>query len=494
MKKYIMSIDQGTTSSRVVIMNQAGSLVAVASKSFKQYFPSPGWVEHNPEEIWKSVEFSARQAMKKAGINKDQILAMGITNQRETVVAFRRSTGQVLHNAIVWQCRRTTEMCERLRKKYSKIVKNKTGLVLDPYFSATKMRWLLENVPRVKQAFDEDDLCFGTIDTYLLFKLSKGKIFATDVSNASRTLLMNLKTGQWDSDLLKIFKINLKCLPEIKSSSGIFGYTKKLSFVSDDTPISGVAGDQQSALFGQACFQVGESKCTFGTGSFILMNTGQKFLKSKSGLLSTAAWKIHDQPIQYALEGGAFICGAAVSWLRDGLQLIRKSSEIEFLAKQVNNSLGVEFVPALSGLGAPYWNPHVRGEITGLTRGVTKAHLARATLEAMAMQNTDILLAMQNDLKRPMKTLKVDGGASSNNLLMQIQANYLNCKVNRPVELETTALGACFLAGLGVGHWRNLNEIKKIGLQDTEFNPQINKNELKVRRASWQKALHKTMV
>lgn len=491
MKKYIMAIDQGTTSSRVVIMNQAGSLVASGGAEFKQIFPQPGWVEHNPEEIWQSVKTSAYAAIEHAQIAASEITAIGITNQRETVVPFRRSTGEVLYNAIVWQCRRTTKMCEQLRKKYAQKIKNKTGLVLDPYFSASKMRWMIENVDAVKKALKDKDLCFGNIDTYLMWKLSNHKVFATDVSNASRTMLMNLKTGQWDAELLKLFKVPIECLPEIKSSAGFFGEAHGLDFVQDKTPITGVAGDQQAALFGQACFSVGESKCTFGTGSFILMNTGNKFLTSKAGLLSTVAWKIKNEKIQYALEGGAFICGAAVGWLRDGLGLFEKSSEVEKLAAMVNNTAGVEFVPALTGLGAPHWKPNARGEITGLTRGTTRAHIARATLEAMALQNADILLAMQKDLKKKLKRLRVDGGASANNLLMQLQADYLMTIVDRPQQVETTATGACYLAGIGVGLWKDVEEIRAIWKKDRQFNPQMSNSEVKKRRFSWEKAVRK---
>jgi glycerol kinase len=494
MNKYIMAIDQGTTSSRVVIMNQVGSLVASGSAEFKQIFPQAGWVEHDPEEIWKSVQVSARKALEQAKISSQDIAAIGITNQRETVVAFRKSTGEVLYNAIVWQCRRTTKMCELLRKKYAQKIKAKTGLVLDPYFSASKMRWMIENVDAVKKALKEKDLAFGNIDTFLMWKLSNHRIFATDVSNASRTMLMNLKTGSWDAELLKLFKVPLECLPEIKSSSGLFGEAQGLDFVKDKTPITGVAGDQQAALFGQACFSVGESKCTFGTGSFILMNTGSQFLKSKSGLLSTVAWKLGNEKIQYALEGGAFICGAAVGWLRDGLELFAKSSEVEQLASKVDHTDGVEFVPALTGLGAPHWKPNARGELTGLTRGTTKAHVARATLEAMALQNADILLAMQKDLKKKLKRLRVDGGASANNLLMQMQADYLMTTVDRPEQVETTATGACYLAGLGVGLWKNVEEIRRIWKKDREFNPQLSNKAVAQRRVSWEKAIRKASI
>ncbi|MFZ3230611.1 MAG: glycerol kinase GlpK [Pseudobdellovibrio sp.] len=494
MKKYIMSIDQGTTSSRVVLLDHVGSLVSQASVEFKQIFPQPAWVEHDPNEIWNSVGKAAEKVLSQSKATREDILAVGITNQRETVVAFRRSTGQILHNAIVWQCRRTTNMCDGLKKKWAKKIKAKTGLVLDPYFSASKMRWLIENVKDVKLALKENDLCFGTIDTFLMWKLSKGKIFATDVSNASRTMLMNLKTCQWDAELLKLFKVPLSALPEIKSSAGIFGVTSDHSFVAATTSISGVAGDQQAALFGQVCFQAGDSKCTFGTGSFILMNSGDKILNSKSGLLTTVAWKIGQQKTQYALEGGAFICGAAISWLRDGLGLIKNSSDIEALANQVSDSGGVEFVPALTGLGAPHWCPEARGEITGLTRGSNKAHIARATLEALALQNADILKAMEKDLNKKIKTVRVDGKASSNNLLMQLQADYLSARVDRPEQVETTAIGAGYLAGLGCGHWKNLNEIKNIWKKEAEFIPSQSKKTIDARLKRWKKVIDKAKV
>ncbi|AGH96025.1 glycerol kinase GlpK [Pseudobdellovibrio exovorus] len=493
-KKFIMSIDQGTTGSTVILVDQVGSLVAKATIDYRQIYPHAGWVEHNPEDIWQSVENAAFACMKQAQASADEILTIGITNQRETVVAFRKSTGEPLYNAIVWQCRRTSKMCDQLRKKWSAKIKNKTGLVLDPYFSATKMRWLIENVPAVRQAQKEGDLAFGNIDTYLMWKLSDKKIFATDVSNASRTMLMNLKTTSWDAELMKLFKVSVDCLPEIKSSSGLFGYTAKQKFIKEGTPITGVAGDQQAALFGQTCFSEGESKCTFGTGSFILMNTGHKALKSKAGCLTTVAWRLGNGKTQYALEGGAFICGAAVGWLRDGLGLIEKSSDVEVLAQQVESADGVEFVPALTGLGAPYWNAEARGEITGLTRGSTRAHIARATLEAMALQNADILLAMQKDLKKKMKRLRVDGGASMNNLLMQLQSDYIQTAVDRPVQVETTAIGAAYLAGLGIGHWKNLDEIRKIWKKDSEFRPQQNARMVAKRRVSWTKAIKKSQI
>ena len=491
LKKYIMSIDQGTTGSTVILMDQAGSLVSKATANFKQIYPQPGWVEHDPSDIWNSVQSAAIQCLKNISASSDEIFTIGITNQRETVVAFRKSTGEILHNAIVWQCRRTTKMCDQIRKKWSAKIKSKTGLILDPYFSASKMRWLIENISSVQQALKENDLAFGNIDTFLMWKLSGHKIFATDVSNASRTMLMNLKTGRWDDELLKLFKVPVNSLPEIKSSSGLFGKTSSQKFLSENTPITGVAGDQQAALFGQTCFSEGESKCTFGTGSFILMNTGSKILRSKAGCLTTVAWKLGEEKIQYALEGGAFICGAAVGWLRDGLGIIEKSSDVEALALQVNSTQGVEFVPALTGLGAPYWKPKSRGEITGLTRGTTKAHIARATLEAIALQNADILLAMQKDLKKKMKRLRVDGGAAANNLLMQLQSDYIQTVVDRPVHIETTAIGAAYLAGLGIGHWHNLDEIRSIWKKDSEFKPIQSLKAVNKRRESWNKAVRK---
>lgn len=494
MKKYIMAIDQGTTGSTVVLLDQAGSLVAKTTENYPQIYPQPGWVEHSPEAIWQSVETAAIRCLDQCSATPNDILTIGITNQRETVVAFRKSTGEILHNAIVWQCRRTAKMCDQLRKKWSLKIKNKTGLVLDPYFSATKMRWLIENVDSVAKALKEDDLAFGNIDTFLMSKLSGRQIFATDVSNASRTMLMDLKTCQWDAELLKLFKVPRQCLPEIKSSSGFFGRTINHNFVESQTPITGVAGDQQAALFGQTCFSAGESKCTFGTGSFILMNTGSEILKSKAGCLTTVAWRLGPGKTQYALEGGAFICGAAVSWLRDGLGIIEKSSDVEKLALQVAGTDGVEFVPALAGLGAPHWDANARGEITGLTRGSTKAHIARATLEAIALQNADILLAMEKDLKKKMKKLRVDGGAAANNLLMQLQSDYLLTPVDRPVHIETTAIGAAYLAGLGAGLWKNLDEIRSIWKKETVFTPSQKPKAVALRKESWNRAVRKCKI
>lgn len=496
MKKYIMSIDQGTTGSTVSLYDQTGSLVASADQDFEQIFPQPGWVEHDPAAIWRSIENSAAQVYAKAKASKTDVLTIGITNQRETVVAWSRSTGKPLYNAIVWQCRRTADRCKKLKPKYERAITKRTGLLLDPYFSASKMQWMLENVPAVKKAALEKDLAFGTIDSYLIFKLSGGATHKTDVTNASRTMLMNLKTLAWDKDLLKIFKVPLESLPDIQSSASEFGFALGHTWLADETPITGVIGDQQSALFGQACFEPGDAKCTYGTGSFILFNTGSDIQFSKTKCLTTVAWKIKNEKPVYALEGGAFICGAAVQWLRDGLGLIKSSGEVERLAAQVPDAAGVEFVPAFVGLGAPYWNADARGELTGLTRGTTSAHVARATLEAMALQNADILKAMEKDIKKgkKLKSLKVDGGASANNLLMQLQADYLQTPVDRPKIVETTSLGAAYMAGLGAGVWKSWTELKKIWQMDRAFKPELSKKGLAVRYQSWQKAIKKCRV
>lgn len=490
---YIMSIDQGTTGSTVILMNQQGDLISKHNQEFPQIFPKPGWVEHNPNDIWNSVLTSIEKVLEESHIQPQKISAIGITNQRETVVAWNRRTGQALHNAIVWQCRRTQDFCLTLKKnKKQKMIQDKTGLVIDPYFSGSKIRWLLKNVPAIKMAYRNKELCIGTIDSYLLFRLTNGQSFKTDVSNASRTMVMNIKTGQWDKDLLKLFSIPKDILPQISPSCGVFGKTDGLELIPNGIPIAGIAGDQQAALFGQAAFSAGEAKCTYGTGSFLLMNTGNKMAKSKSNLLTTIAWQLQDGKIIYALEGGAFICGAAVQWLRDGLGFIKVSGEVEQLAKSVSSSEGVEFVPALTGLGAPYWKAEARGVICGLTRGSTKAHIARATLEAMALQNTEILMSMEKDLGKKLKSLKVDGGASQNNLLMQLQSDYMGTNVERPQLIETTAIGAGFLAGLGVGFWKDLTELKKIWKLDKKFTSNLNKKAKEQRLKSWQLAVKKS--
>lgn len=492
MAGYIMAIDQGTTGSQVLLVDHSGQIVAAESQDFPQIFPKAGWVEHDPEEIWKSIEQAAHKMFTTTKIAKTEIRAIGITNQRETVLFWDKTTGRPVHNAIVWQCRRTADLCERLKKKGLKSkIKAKTGLVIDPYFSGSKMRWLLENVNHLKAKAEKGQALAGTIDTFVLWRLTKGETFKTDVSNASRTMLMNIKTGAWDKDLMKLFKVPAACLPEISDSSGILGFTKGLGFLPDGIPIAGMAGDQQAALFGQACFKAGEAKCTFGTGSFLLMNTGPVLKSSKSGLLTTIAWRLPGQKIQYALEGGAFVCGAAVQWLRDGLNLIEKSEDIEKLANEVKDTLGVQFVPALTGMGAPYWWADARGLITGLTRGTTKGHIARATLEAMAMQNVEILLSMQNDLGKKLQSLKVDGGAVANATLMQIQADTLGVTVERPQNIETTAMGAVFLAGLGCGFWKNLDELRDVWQIDRDFKAKWTAKQRATRLKEWQAAIQR---
>ncbi|MEN0060382.1 MAG: glycerol kinase GlpK [Bdellovibrio sp.] len=489
---FIMAIDQGTTSSRTCIIDQAGGLVAEARETFKQIFPRPGWVEHDPEDIWYSTQLSMRRALEKAGLKGSQVRAIGITNQRETVMVWEAKTGRALHNAIVWQCRRTQDLCEKLRKgKKEKMITAKTGLVLDPYFSATKVQWILKNIPGASQRARQGDLRMGTVDTYLLWRLTAGQAHKTDVSNASRTMLMNIHTGWWDEDLIKLFGVPESLLPEICPSNAEFGFTQGLGFMPDGIPITGILGDQQAALFGQACYKVGEVKCTFGTGSFLLLNTGTKAVKSKNRLLTTIAWKLKDEELVYALEGGAFVCGAAVQWLRDGLGLFPQSSDIEALAKTVSSTEGVEFVPALTGLGAPHWRPEARGVICGLTRGSTRAHIARATLEAMALQNVDILETMQKDLGKKLQGVRVDGGAAANDLLMQMQADYCGVEVIRPTNLETTALGAAFMAGLGSGFWKNLKEIQKVWRMNKQFKVKMSPAQRRQRRQQWSQALEK---
>lgn len=491
MSKYVLSIDQGTTGTTVSIIHKDGSAVARVNEEFEQIFPQPGWVEHRPQQIWDSVVSCIMKALKQGEVSGLDIAAIGITNQRETVVIWDRQSGQSLHNAIVWQCRRTTDYCENLKKQGAqRLIRQRTGLVIDPYFSASKINWLLENVPQARSLADHNKIAAGTIDSYLLWKLSGGKAHKTDVTNASRTQLMNIFKNQWDKDLLKLFDVPGNILPEISPSSGVLAKTYAVPGLPDGIPISGVAGDQQAALFGQTAFQEGEAKCTYGTGSFLLMNAGKKPVLSKHGLLTTVAWQLgENQDLVYALEGGAFICGAAVQWLRDGLQFFSKSQEVEELAKTVEDTGGVEFVPALAGLGAPYWDPNARGIITGLTRGTTKAHIARATLEAMALQNLDILEAMQSDLKKRLKGVKVDGGASSNDLLMQMQADFLGAEIIRPKMIETTSAGAAYLAGLGVGFWSGLDEIKKVWEVEREFKPELGEKLRKQRLQKWRLAI-----
>ncbi len=490
-KKYIVAIDQGTTGTTVSLVNEEGRVVAKHNEEYPQIFPKPGWVEHNPSDIWRSVVTSITRALELGRVEGKDIAAIGITNQRETVLLWDRKTSEPIYNAIVWQCRRTADYCNGLKKKgLEKKIYKTTGLVVDAYFSGSKINWLLKNVKSTGA-----DLAAGNIDTFLIWRLTGGKVHRTDVSNASRTMLMNLEKCAWDKDMLKIFGVSAGILPEICASDEVFGFTSGLSFLPDGIPISGVAGDQQAALFGQTCFSAGEAKCTFGTGSFMLMNTGAKPKFSKHKLLSTVAWKLkQDKKVTYALEGGAFICGAAVQWLRDGLGIISKAREIENLAGAVPDCGGVEFVPALTGLGAPHWNQEARGLICGLTRGSTKAHIARATLEAMALQNTEILLAMQKDLGKSLRSLRVDGGAAANNLLMQIQSDYLGVKIQRPEIIETTSAGAAYLAGLGIGFWSDLNQIKTVWRVEREFSAEITAKARRERLGRWQKAISRAIL
>jgi glycerol kinase len=494
-KQYLLAIDQGTTGTTVNILDLKGQSIANVNKEYRQIFPKPGWVEHNPEDIWKSVVDTIGACLKKANAKGSEIAAIGITNQRETIVVWDRKSLKPVYNAIVWQDRRTSEDCDRWKQEgHEKMIREKTGLVIDPYFSGSKLRWILQNVTGARAKAESGALAAGTIDTYLLWRLTNGADHATDVSNASRTLLMDIKSGQWDDELLKFFHVPRKILPEIKDSAGFFGETRGLKVLPDGIPITGIAGDQQAALFGQACFEEGDSKCTFGTGSFLLINSGTKRLHSKSGLLTTAAWRLKGQEITYALEGGAFICGAAVQFLRDQLGFIKKSADIEKLASTVKDSGGVEFVPAMVGLGAPHWNPHARGLISGLSRGTERAHIARATLEAMALQNTEILIAMQKDLGRDLKSVRVDGGASANNLLMQLQADYLGVDVVRPKMIATTSAGAAYLAALGSGIFTDLSEIKKIWKVDKTFKPKMKAQARDQRLEQWSKAIERAVL
>ena len=491
--RVILAIDQGTTGTTVAVMNTRGVLLGSVNHEFPQIFPKPGWVEHEPEAIWKSVLKGIRAVFRKGLCKPVDIACIGITNQRETALLWERRTGKPVGRAIVWQCRRTASFCESLRKKgLEPMVRDRTGLVLDPYFSASKFRWLLNGIDGARGRARRGEIAAGTIDAYLLARLTGGAVHATDVSNASRTSLMNLRTLDWDPELLKLFNVPRGVLPDIVPSSGGLGKTAGVPGLPDGIPITGVAGDQQSALFGQAGFDRGAAKCTFGTGSFILMNTGHDRLHSDAGLLSTIAWQLPGQqtPV-YALEGGAFICGAAVQWLRDELGIIKRAPDIERLAAKVPDAGGVEFVPALTGLGAPHWDPDARGLISGLTRGASAAHLARATLEAMALQNVDILRAMERDLGRRLGELKVDGGAAANNLLLQLQADYLGRSIVRPKVIETTVAGACFLAGLGVGIWRDTDALAKVWRADQTFPSRMGTSPRRKRLASWQQAINR---
>jgi len=489
MSRHILAIDQGTTGTTVMVLDESLHVVARTNREFPQVYPRPGWVEHDPEAIWASVITTIDETLKKAGIDASSVAGIGITNQRETTVLWRRRDDRPIHNAIVWQCRRTSELCAQMKEQgLEDLFRRKTGLVLDPYFSGTKVRWLLDNVEGARQAAEAGDLAFGTVDSFLVWRLTGGQSHVTDVSNASRTLLMDLETLDWDEELLGHLDVPRSLLPEVRSSSEIYGYTKDIPILPDGIPIAGIAGDQQAALFGQACFSPGEAKCTYGTGAFLLMNTGSKPVASNRGLLTTVAWKLDGQ-VSYALEGSAFIAGAAVQWLRDGLGLIQSAQEVEALARSVADSGGVTFVPALTGLGAPHWRPDARGVICGIDRGVTRAHIARAALEGIALQNADILTAMEADSGVKLANLKVDGGAAANGLLLQYQADILDVPIVRPQMLETTALGAGLLAGLATGVWSSRDEAASIWATDRRFEPSMSSEEREGHLARWQDAV-----
>jgi glycerol kinase len=485
---YILALDQGTTSSRSMVFDKQGNVISSAQKEFRQIFPQPGWVEHDAEEIWSTQFGTMAEAVARAGITMKQIAGIGITNQRETTLVWERSTGKPIYNAIVWQDRRTAAFCDELKAAgMGPLINEKTGLVIDAYFSASKLKWILDNVPGARQRAENGELAFGTIDSWLIWKLSGGKIHVTDVSNASRTMLLNIHTVEWDDDLLKIFTIHPSLLPGVKSSSKIYGVTGNI-IPDSHLPIAGIAGDQQAALFGQMCTQAGMVKNTYGTGCFMLMNTGSKAIVSKNNLLTTIAWKIENE-IEYALEGSVFIAGAVVQWLRDGLKIIRTSKEVEELSADVPDTGGVYLVPAFAGLGAPHWNQHARGTIFGLTRGVTNAHIARAALDSIAYQTYDVLKAMEADAGISITELRVDGGATVNNQLMQFQSDILDCKVVRPKITETTALGAAYLAGLAVGYWKNIDDIQQQWQVDKNFSPAMSEEKRNDLLKGWQRAV-----
>lgn len=491
MAKYILALDQGTTSSRAILFDKAGKIVGGAQQEFPQIFPKPGWVEHSPEAIWQSQLNCARQVIAEARITAADVAAIGITNQRETTVVWDRNTGTAVYNAIVWQCRRTAPLCDKLKaEKFDKVIRKKTGLVTDAYFSGTKVAWILDNVKGARKKAEAGNLAFGTIDTWLIHKLSGGTAHVTDVSNASRTLLYNIHQQKWDKEILAKLNIPESLLPEVKSSSELYAMTDP-SLFGAAIPIAGIAGDQQAALFGQACFKPGMMKNTYGTGCFMLMNTGEKGTPSKTGLLTTIAWRKGGKT-EYALEGSVFVAGAAVQWLRDGLGMIVNAAETEALATSVNDTNGVYFVPAFVGLGAPYWDMNARGAIVGLTRGATRAHIVRAALEAMAYQTRDVIECMQQDSGIKAKELRVDGGATRNDFLCQFQADILGIPVVRPVITETTALGAAYLAGLAVGFWKNDKEIATQWQQEKRFEPKMKKPEREALYAGWQQAVKQT--
>ena len=492
MKQYILALDQGTSSSRAIVFDETGATCAVAQKEFRQIFPRSGWVEHDPHEIWSSQASVIAEAITTLDINGLNIAGIGITNQRETTIVWDSDTEEPIYNAIVWQDRRTSDYCDKLKSEgVTEMIRRKTGLIIDAYFSATKIKWILDNVPGASERANKGKLLFGTVDTWLIWRLTRGEVHVTDVSNASRTMLFNINTLQWDDELLKMFDIPRSMMPEVRSSSEIYGHTKTTIFA-HKVPIAGIAGDQQAALFGQMCIEPGMVKNTYGTGCFLLMNSGDKPIISQNNLITTVAWKIGDK-VNYALEGSIFVGGSVVQWLRDGLGVIKSSSEVEELASRVPDTNGVYFVPALTGLGAPWWDQYARGTIVGISRGTNTAHIARAALEGIAFQTMDITAAMSRDAGLPLRELKVDGGASRNNLLMQFQADILGTRVIRPRVVETTALGAAYLAGLAVGYWSSVEQIRKQWHVDRIFEPTWDETAISKARDGWEDAVKRTL-
>lgn len=493
-KKYIIALDQGTTSSRAILFDKQGKIIKTAQKEFTQIYPKAGWVEHNPMEIWGSQSGVMREVIETTGITPEEIASIGITNQRETTVVWDKFTGKPIYNAIVWQCRRTSEICDQLKNKgLENKIKKKTGLLIDAYFSATKVKWILDNVDGAREKAENGELLFGTIDTWLIWNLTRGKVHATDYSNASRTMMYNIKELKWDEEIIKELDIPMNMLPNVYPSSYIYGHTDEMMLAGAQIPISGCAGDQQAALFGQTCFEEGTAKNTYGTGCFLLMNTGENIVESKQGLLTTIAWGV-DNKVEYALEGSIFMAGASIQWLRDELRMIKHAKDSETYANKVEDTNGVYVVPAFTGLGAPYWDMYARGTILGLTRGAQKEHIIRATLESIAYQTKDVLEAMQQDSQMNLKFLKVDGGASSNNFLMQFQSDMLNVNIDRPKVVETTALGAAYLAGLAVGFFEDKEEIKSKWNVDKEFNPTIDEEKRSKLYKGWKKSVSRALM
>ncbi len=491
MSKYIMALDAGTTSNRAIVFDHDGRMVSVAQKEFRQIFPQPGWVEHDANEIWSTMLGVAVEALAKSGATPKDIAAIGITNQRETTIVWDKITGEPVYHAIVWQCRRTSRFCDSLKEQgYTDMIREKTGLVIDAYFSATKLAWILDNVPGVRERAEKGELLFGTVDTWLTWKLTHGRVFVTDYSNASRTMMFNIREKKWDEEILSLLHIPACMLPEVRDSSEVYGMASK-HILGGEIPVAGIAGDQQAALFGQQCWSRGDAKNTYGTGCFLLMNTGPEPVFSKNGLVTTIAWG-REGKVTYALEGSVFIAGAAVQWLRDEMRLVDSAEDTEYMATKVQDTNGCYVVPAFTGLGAPYWNQNARGAIVGLTRGVNKYHIIRAALESIAYEACDVLSAMERDCGTRIRQLKVDGGASANNFLMQTQADLMDAAVIRPVLRESTALGAAFLAGLAAGYWKSEDELHQTAVVDRSFHPEITAEEREKRLAGWKKAVERS--